>query len=353
MVRRCDTVLRMLSCLAIGLICSVASAQAPDSREAKLVLPDQWEFTAPLISPEERNADRSHAQKDPSVVFHNGQWHVFMTVKIGQRTVMEYCSFKDWPDAQTAPRHLLKLISRDYFCAPQVFFFEPHGLWYLIYQVGNPGSRFMAVAYSTTKDISDPNSWTAAQFILDGSSMDPRQEGGLDYWVICDDKRAYLFLTTNNGKMWRLWTELSDFPNGFGHCELALQGDIFEASHTYRVKDQQKYLTLIEADGQRYFKAFVADRLDGEWTELRTPGNLPFAGSKNIQPAPGVAQWTDNISHGELVRFSSDQTLCIDPTRMEFVFQGMLQSEKSGRSYGQYPWRIGLLKPANRSASDR
>jgi len=345
--------IRFLTCLTTALIIPAAYAQTPLSDTTELVLPEQWEYSAPLISPEDRDFDKSHAQKDPSVVFHDGRWHVFMTVKIGQRTVMEYCSFKDWKTANSAPRHLLKLIDRDYFCAPQVFYFEPHGLWYLIYQVGNPVARFMAVAYSTTKEISDPESWTPARNILDGGKDDPRKEGGLDYWVICDEQRAYLFLTTNNGKMWRLWTELNRFPDGFGHCELALQGDIFEASHTYRVEGQRQYLTLIEADGQRYFKAFVSDRLDGQWKELRTSENLAFAGSKNISPATGVSPWTDNVSHGELVRISNDQTLTINPAHLEFVFQGILQSEKSGKPYGQYPWRIGLLRPVSRQTSGR
>ncbi|MBL8809381.1 MAG: hypothetical protein JNM43_04310 [Planctomycetaceae bacterium] len=348
-----SSIVSLLGCIATGLMCSVAVAQTDRVTETELVLPDQWEYSAPLISPENRETDRSHAQKDPSIVFHDGRWHVFMTVKIGKRPVREYCSFTDWNDANAAPRHLLTLIDRDYFCAPQVFFFEPHGVWYLIYQVGNPGSRFMAVAYSTTKYISDPNSWTQAKFILDGSANDPRKEGGLDYWVICDEQRAYLFLTTNNGKMWRLWTELSAFPGGFGHCELALQGDIFEASHTYRIQGRKQYLTLIEADGQRYFKAYVSDRLDGEWTEIRIRKNLAFAESRNIHPASGVSAWTDNVSHGELIRSTNDQTLTIDPARMEFVFQGMLQSEKAGKPYGQFPWRIGLLRPASQPASDR
>ena len=72
----------------------------------------------------------------------------------------------------------------------------------------------MWVAYSTTTDIADPSSWTRAAPILDGGSDDPRPEGGLDYWIICDDARAYLFFTSLNGKLWRAWTKLADFPQG-------------------------------------------------------------------------------------------------------------------------------------------
>ena len=76
--------------------------------------------------------------------------------------------------------------------------------------------------------------------IPDGGADDPREVGGLDYWIICDAQRAYLFLTSLNGKMWRLWTRLEDFPQGFHNCELALDAKIFEASHTYKLKGHER-----------------------------------------------------------------------------------------------------------------
>ncbi len=51
-----------------------------------LLLPAMWEYSSPLISPEKRARNPSHAQKDPSVVFHGGKWHVFMTVKLPGRS---------------------------------------------------------------------------------------------------------------------------------------------------------------------------------------------------------------------------------------------------------------------------
>ena len=212
--------------------------------------------------------------------------------------------------------------------------------------MGVPGAKYMWVAYSTTTTLDDPTSWTHARPILDGGEKDPRQVGGLDYWIICDDERAYLFLTNLDGTMWRLWTHLSDFPEGFGRCELALQAAIFEASHTYRLKGTGTYLTLIEENGRRYYKAYLADRLDGEWKPVADTAEKPFAGWQNIRPAPGVESWTDNVSHGELIRDGYDQTLTVDPARLGFVFQGMRERDKGGKGYGQFQWRIGLLKPA-------
>ncbi len=135
------------------------------------------------------------------------------------------------------------------------------------------------------------------------------------------------------------------FPSGFGHCELALDAKIFEASHTYRVKGTNKYLTVIEEDGRRFYKAYLADRLDGAWRPIADTPEHPFAGWKNVQPAEGVQAWTDNISHGELIRDSNDQTLTIDPANWQFLFQGMFDKDKAKKGYGQFQWRLGLLKP--------
>jgi hypothetical protein len=318
------------------------------TQPAAFVLPSAWEMSAPLISPEKRTKDASISVKDPSIVFHEGRWHVFMTIRCDGWTPIEYVSFDKWDGADKAARTILKVSDSKYYCAPQVFYFAPHKKWYLLYQMGVPGAKKMWVAYSTTADVADPASWTKAQPILDGGDKDPRQEGGLDYWIICDDQRAYLFITSLNGKMWRLWTRLEDFPRGFAHCELALRGDIFEASHTYRLKGLGKFLTVVEANpgGKRYYKAFQADRLDGEWTPLADSQDRPFAGAANVRPAAGGELWADNISHGELIREGSDQTMTVDPANLRFVFQGVLEKDKAGITYGKIPWRIGILTPA-------
>jgi hypothetical protein len=326
-----------------------ASVPGPTSEPKAFTVPTLWEYTAPLISPEQRETDLSRAQKDPSVVFHDGQWHVFMTVKLPGRSAIEHCAFTRWQDADRSKRTLLDISSSDYYCAPQVFYFTPHRLWYLVYQMGVPGASKMWVAYSTTKNIADPASWTQARPILDGGKDDPRTVGGLDYWVICDTEHAYLFLTSLNGKMWRLRTNLTDFPQGFGQCELALDARVFEASHTYRLNGMDRYLTIIEENGRRYYKAYLADRLDGPWTPVADTADRPFAGWQNIRPAPGVEPWTDNVSHGELIRRGCDETLTVDPENLRFVFQGMWDRHKSGKGYGQFQWRIGMLTPVHTS----
>jgi Glycosyl hydrolase family 62 len=126
-----------------------------------------------------------------------------------------------------------------------------------------------------------------------------------------------------------------------------LHGDIFEASHTYLLKGRDQFLTIVEAqdDGRRYYKAYLADRLDGEWRPLAATKEKPFAGPVNVRDAD--AHWTDSFSHGELLRVGYDQNLEVDPAHLRFLFQGVTDEAKRGKAYGDIPWKLGLLEPAN------
>ncbi|MBM4031296.1 MAG: hypothetical protein FJ291_05860 [Planctomycetes bacterium] len=70
------------------------------------------------------------------------------------------------------------------------------------------------------------------------------------------------------------------------------------------------------------------------------PGRPPMAALTS-----GEFQWTDNISHGELLRDGRDQRLDVDPAHLRFLFQGVLDRDRQGKNYGQIPWRLGLLGP--------
>ena len=168
----------------------------------------------------------------------------------------------------------------------------------------------------------------------------------IDFWVICDDARAHLFFTSNDGRMWRSQTRLADFPGGWDAPRVALEGDVFEASHTYRLRGLDKYLTLIEAvgeGGRRYYKAYLADRLDGKWSPLAASAEKPFAGSGNVRFSGG--RWSDSFSHGELLRAGSDERLEADPADLRFLFQGVSDKARKGKAYGEIPWRLGILEP--------
>jgi hypothetical protein len=55
---------------------------------------------------------------------------------------------------------------------------------------------------------------------------------------------------------------------------------------------------------------------------------------------------TDVISHGELLRAGYDEKLLVDPENLSLLFQGVTNRARVGKSYGQIPWKLGILKPA-------
>jgi glycosyl hydrolase family 62 len=304
----------------------------------------RWAFGAPLVAPADRPEDPCYSVKDPTVVHYDGRWHLFCTIRSVKRShQIEYLSFADWKDANAAKRHVLK-ITDGYFCAPQVFYFTPHRKWYLIYQASDPSRKpELQPAWSTNDDIGNPEGWTKPEFLFDTSQDNVKM--WIDFWVICDDQRAHLFFTSLDGKMWRSETKLSDFPRGWDEPRIVLQGDIFEASHTYKLKGREQYLTVVEAqgDGGRYYKAYLADQLDGEWKPLADSLEKSFASRRNVRHT-GM-HWADSISHGELLRAGHDERLEVDPANLRFLFQGVTDEQMRGKKYGEIPWRLGILEP--------
>jgi sugar lactone lactonase YvrE len=328
--------------------------QLAPQRQAEALPSDfQWRASAPLVAPVERPQDPCYSVKDPSVVRYNDRWHLFCTIRSVKRShQIEYLSFADWKDADAAERHVLKL-SDGYFCAPQVFYFSPQKKWYMILQVSDPSGRpLLQPAYSTTDDIADPASWTKPELLY--AKHPQNVKAWIDFWVICDDRNAHLFFTSNNGLLWRAQTKLSDFPRGWDEPRVVIKADIFEASCTYKLKAQEKYLTIVEAEakgrpnGWRYYKGYVADALDEEWKPIADTWDKPFAGPVNVSFAGD--RWTDSISHGELLREGYDEKLEVDPDNLRFLFQGVLERDRQGKNYGQIPWRLGILEPAREGA---
>lgn len=306
-----------------------------------------WTVSPPLVRPLQRPGEQIYSVKDPTIVRYKDQWHLFCTIRGRERShQIEYLRFDDWQSVDKAERHILKL-SDEYFCAPQVFYFTPEKSWYLIYQVIDKTRKpALQPAYSKSPDIADPNSWTRPELLF--SAHPENVKAWIDFWVICDAERAHLFFTSLDGRMWRCETKLADFPHGWGKPDVVLQGDIFEASHTYRLKGLDKFLTIIEAqaEGRRYYKAYLAETLDGPWSPLAAARDKPFASPVNTRDAG--AHWTDSFSHGELIRDGFDQTLTVDPADIRLLFQGVSDQDMAGKKYGEIPWRLGILSPTGK-----
>ena len=307
-----------------------------------------WKSSPALIGPDLNAAEPEVALKDPTFVQADGRWHLFATHRLASGMVnMQYLSFTDWNKAGEATRHTLDFHDQ-YHCAPQVFWFTPHKKWYLVYQLADKNRALKFAPYfSTTSDIADPKSWTKPQPMIEKLPEGGDKTKWIDFWVICDADKAHLFYTSDDGHFWRRETEKSSFPLGWSKPELVLRDtkdELFEASHTYKLRGRDQYLTIIEAIGKgcRYYKAWLADKLEGPWKPLATTKEKPFAA-----PAVNVDQtgrWTSSISHGELIRCGIDETLEIDPADLRFVFQGVDDAGYKGNRYGSIPWRIGLLE---------
>jgi len=306
-----------------------------------------WSASDPLIAPKADEAHPILSIKDPTIVHYDGRYHLFATTasQTGSWS-MVYLSFADFAEAATAEQHYLGDYPAlaGYHAAPQVFYFEPQQRWYLIFQSGQP-------QYTTTQDISDPSSWARpVNFFPKEPTIVTENKGTgtwLDFWILCDERQCHLFFTDDNGQLYRSETAIGDFPEGFGDPVIAIdgtKGTLFEGSATYRVAGSDQYLTLIEAfgpNGQRYYRSFVADSLDGEWTPLAGTFEAPFASEENVTFESGTA-WTRDVSHGELLRDGYDQTLTISLSCLRFLFQGVDPSVRPSEYY-QYPYRLALL----------
>lgn len=327
----------------------------------------RWTTGRPVLRAAPSDGEEWISVKDPSLVRYKGQWHLFCTVRGRKRShAIIYLSFPEWSQAEKAMRHVLHF-HEGYFSTPQVFYFSPHRKWYLICQASHDSwEPQYQPAYSTSANIADPNSWTPLTPLF--GKKPNNIKAWLDFWVICDEEKAYLFFTSLDGKMWRAQTSLSDFPLQWSEPIVALHGDVFEASHTYRLKGLGTYLTVIEAQrgyslygrmlrkalslidmkhdhGWRYYKAYVADSLEGSWKPLADGKGKVFASIKNVRQKE--EHWTDSISHGELIRAGYDETLEVDPADLKFLFQGVTDGERKGEIYGEIPWRLGILTPEN------
>jgi len=321
---------------ALLLVCTVAAFLLSQSVTGEPESPDGvWQVAPKTLRPGPTGSFDSVAVKDPSIVFFEGNWHLFYTARDEDHYTTGYVRAPRLESLQGATRYELARVrskKERYGCAPQIFYFEPHKQWYLLFQ--NRDSNYQPMLCHNA-NISDPSSWSTPEVLLRKDSP----QKWIDFWIICDPHRAHLFYTEGHRGIMHRSTKLEEFPHGWGPAKQVFSG-VHEAAHIYKVLSRSEYHMIYERNTPegRCWGLAIAGTLDGTWHKVTDR----YATGDQLHHAPTEKKWTEMVSHGEAIRSGYDQHLEYDPADGRWLIQGILRSQ-SHAPYPTLPWQLGII----------
>jgi len=156
--------------MAIGagmVLVGASSCTSADSVAYK-----HWKVSPPVFRPLEEGAFENVAVKDPSIVYFEGNYHLFYTGKRVDQTdkgakysiTTGYVAAPTLEGLNSAKRYNLSKIVDGNIIAPQIFYFAPQKLWYIMahrYDRGNKPN--LQPIYLTNPDINNVHGWSSPQ----------------------------------------------------------------------------------------------------------------------------------------------------------------------------------------------
>lgn len=341
-------IITKLSTSALLIILCFINVNLKAQNQSKI----SWKVNTPMFTATAGNSFDNISVKDPSIVFQNGKWHLFYSA-FGEGNTLQigYANAPSLSEINDSKRTMLEFSNNENlankYAAPQVFYFEPHKKWYLIFQ-GYWNN--VQPLYSSTDNIEDPGSWTQPKTLM------PKFEKNswVDFYVICDNEFAYLTYSRDYRSVYAVKTKIENFPQGFDLENPIMliddkRVDFGEAAHIYKAKGTDEYHMIyevsdLENNKMRSYSLYSSMSIEGPWKVKHTD----YAAKKLLIMNESTNGWPEEVSHGEMLRTNFSQTMEYDPVHVRFLMQGIISKERGENytpdKYWMLPWKFGIIE---------
>jgi hypothetical protein len=311
-----------------------------------------WKVDRPVFSASHKGGFDDASVKDPSIVFYNEKWHLFYSGLSQDRDLqIGYVNADKLDVLMDGKRHMLEFTNvenlANKYAAPQVFFFEPHQKWYLVFQ---GYWNDVQPLYSCNTNIEDPTQWTQPKPLMPKFE----QNSWVDFYVICDEEYAYLTYSRDYRSVYAVRTSIEDFPVGFDTDSLIKLIDdpnieFGEAAHIYQALGTDEYHMIYESSDltnnrERRYSLYSSKNIAGPWN-VKYPD---YASKELLKRSRNNEGWPEEVSHGEMIRTNYSQNMEYNPKDVRFLMQGIISSERgenyTPEQYWMLPWKFGILE---------